>query len=173
LSYGPRLPNTPLSIPFIHNYIPGTSWRSYSTLIKIPYIRSWASPVKRGDAVVFNFPAGDTVINKEGYQSLTPYYQVIREQGKGNEEAGRQIVLSNPGEYPLAIHPADKSDNYIKRCIGIAGDSIQLIGGVVYVNGQVTAIPPQSQMDYKVVTTGQLLDPDMMKEEYGVDNSDP
>ena len=173
LSYGPRLPNTPLSIPFIHNYIPGTSWKSYSTLVKIPYIRWWASPVKRGDAVVFNFPAGDTVINKEGYQSLIPYYQVVRELGRGDENAGRQMVLNNPGEYPLAIHPADKSDNYIKRCIGVAGDSIQLINGVVYVNGQVASIPPKSQMDYKVVTNGQLLDEDIMKEEYGIDNSDP
>ena len=173
LSYGPRLPNTPLSIPFIHNYIPGTSLKSYSRLIKIPYVRWWPSPVKRGDAVVFNFPAGDTVINKEGYQSLIPYYQVIRELSKGDENAGRQMVLNDPSDYPLAVHPADKSDNYIKRCIGISGDSIQVIKGIVYVNGRVTTIPPESQMDYKVVTNGQLLDPDMMKDEYGIDNSDP
>jgi signal peptidase I len=173
LSYGPRLPNTPLSIPFIHNYIPGTSWRSYSTAIKIPYIRWWPSPVHRGDAVVFNFPAGDTVINKEGFQSLTPYYQVIRELGRGDAEAGRRIVLGDKTEYPLAVHPADKSDNYIKRCIGIAGDTIQLINDTVYVNGKVAQIPPQSQMNYVVVTNGQVFDADVMKEEYGVDNGDP
>ncbi len=34
LSYGPRIPNTPLSIPFVHNYIPGTKWKSYSTAIR-------------------------------------------------------------------------------------------------------------------------------------------
>src|SRR5687767_13821281 len=55
-SYGPRVPNTPLSIPFIHNYIPGSKGKSYSQAIKIPYIRWFASPVKRGDVVVFNFP---------------------------------------------------------------------------------------------------------------------
>ena len=54
-SYGPRIPNTPLSIPFVHNYIPGTSKKSYSTLLELPYIRWFASPVKRGDVVVFNF----------------------------------------------------------------------------------------------------------------------
>lgn len=172
LSYGPRLPNTPLSIPFIHNYIPGTSWKSYSELIKLPYVRWWASPVKRGDAVVFNFPAGDTVINKENFQSLTPYYQVIRELGEGNEEVGRQKVLSDPDTYPLAIHPPDKSDNYIKRCIAIGGDTIQLVNSVVMLNGKVAPIPPKSQMDYKVVTNGQLFDPDLLKDEYGVDNSD-
>ena len=74
LSYGPRLPNTPLAIPFIHHTIPGTAARSYTELIKIPYRRWFSSPVKRYDVVVFNFPEGDTVINREEYQSAEPYY---------------------------------------------------------------------------------------------------
>ena len=82
-SYGPRIPNTPLSIPFIHNYIPGTSLKSYTTLIELPYIRWFASPVKGNDVVVFNFPAGDTVINMDNYQSQNPYYAVIRDLGQG------------------------------------------------------------------------------------------
>ena len=172
LSYGPRLPNTPLSIPFIHNYVPGTSWKSYSTAIKIPYIRWWASPVKRGDAVVFNFPAGDTVINLPDYQSAHPYYQVLREEGRGDEEQGRKIVLSDPTKYPLAVHPADKSDNYIKRCVAVAGDSVKIVNGTVYVNNQISPLPPKSQMDYLVITNGQVFDADILKEEYGVDNSD-
>ncbi|HEX5652935.1 MAG TPA: signal peptidase I [Chitinophagaceae bacterium] len=170
LSYGPRIPNTPLSIPFIHNYLPGSKRKSYSEAIKIPYIRWWAAPVKRGDAVVFNFPAGDTVINDKDYQSLHPYYQVIRELGNMNEEAGRRIVLSDPDRYPLAIHPVDKSDNYIKRCVGIAGDKLQLINGVVYINGAPENTPPESVMPYTVVTNGQPLDPDILKEEYDYDN---
>ena len=89
-SYGPRIPNTPLSIPFIHNYIPGSQRKSYSEALKLPYIRWFASPVKRGDVVVFNFPAGDTVINLDGYQSGIPYYQVIRDKGRRNEVAGRE-----------------------------------------------------------------------------------
>ena len=64
ISYGPRVPNTPLSIPFIHNYIPGLGNRSYSEAIKIPYIRWWRRPVKRGDAVVFNFPARCHQVNR-------------------------------------------------------------------------------------------------------------
>src|SRR5689334_18842189 len=56
-SYGPRIPNSPLSIPFIHNYIPGTDRKSYTEALELPYIRWFASPVKRGDVVVFNFPA--------------------------------------------------------------------------------------------------------------------
>src|SRR5215217_5021441 len=90
-SYGPRIPNTPLSIPFIHNYIPGSQHKSYSELIKLPYIRWFAAPVKRGDVVVFNFPAGDTVVNLPDYQSGHPYYQLIRELGRGDEAKGREI----------------------------------------------------------------------------------
>src|SRR5450432_2310988 len=77
-SYGPRIPNTPLSVPFVHATLPGGLTKSYVEWIKIPYTRWFASPVKRNDIVVFNFPAGDTVINKEGYQSEQPYYDVAR-----------------------------------------------------------------------------------------------
>ena len=43
LSYGPRLPNTPLAIPFVHHTVPGTNARSYTELINIPYTR-WFAP---------------------------------------------------------------------------------------------------------------------------------
>lgn len=125
LSYGPRIPNTPLSVPFVHNYLPGSSRKSYTQLLKLPYIRWFASSPKRGDVVVFNFPQGDTVINKEDYQSKHPYYQLARELGQGDMEKGRQIILSDPDSYPLAVHPADKSDNYIKRCVAVAGDTLR------------------------------------------------
>lgn len=170
LSYGPRIPNTPLSVPFVHNYLPfGSSRKSYSEAIKIPYTRWFASPVKRGDAVVFNFPAGDTVINKPEFQSKVPYYQVCRELGNGNMEAGRKILLSDPVSYPLAVHPVDKSDNYIKRCVAIAGDMLQVINGTVYINGKPEKTPAKSMMPYRVETNGQMLDPDFMKDEYGID----
>jgi signal peptidase I len=169
LSYGPRIPNSPLSVPFVHNYLPGSSRKSYSQLIKLPYIRWFASSPKRGDVVVFNFPEGDTVINKEGYQSKTPFYQVCRELGKGDMAKGRQLILADPDEYPLAIHPPDKSDNYIKRCIAVAGDTLQIINSEVYINGKKSELPPYSEMDYEVETNTQSLDPDQMKSEYDID----
>lgn len=168
LSYGPRIPNTPLSVPFVHNYLPGSSRKSYLEWIKLPYIRWFAAPVKRGDAVVFNFPEGDTVINKDDGQSLHPYYQYARELGNGNEEAGRNVIFSDPDFYPIAIHPADKSDNYIKRCVGVAGDTLQVINGVVNINGQPQAIPPQSMRPYLVQTNGQSLNDDYMKDNFGI-----
>lgn len=170
-SYGPRLPNTPLSIPFIHNYIPGSSARSYSTAIQLPYTRWFASPVQRGDVVVFNFPAGDTVINHPDFQSLRPYYDVKRAAGFGDVQS--QYVLNNPQEFPIVVHPIDKSDNYIKRCTGIAGDTLEVRAGQVFINGKPSETPPQSQIKYIVETNGQMPDEDVMKDRYSVSVNDP
>jgi signal peptidase I len=168
-SYGPRIPNTPLSIPFVHNYIPGTSSKSYTTALQLPYIRWFSSPVERGDVVVFNFPAGDTVINLPDFQSQQPYYDVIRVMGNGSEATGRNYILQNSDQYPLAIHPPDKSDNYIKRCVGIAGDTIEVRENTVWVNGRMETNPPGSLIRYTVVTNGQRLDAITMKEQYDID----
>ena len=168
-SYGPRIPNTPLSVPFVHNYLPfGSSRKSYSELVQLPYIRWFSTPVKRGDAVVFNFPAGDTVINLPDYQSKVPYYDVCRSLGNRNIDAGRKIVLADPDNYPLAVHPADKSDNYIKRCVGVSGDLLEVRHGDVYIDGVKQPLPPQSELFY-IVTTRISPDMELLKSEYNVD----
>ncbi len=166
LSYGPRIPNTPLSVPFVHNYLPVTNGKSYSTLIQLPYMRWFASPVKRGDAVVFNFPGGDTVIHADGFESAQPYYDIKRAAERGSPDA--KAILSDPVNYPIVVHPVDKSDNYIKRCVGIAGDMLQVKKDVVYINGKQETIPPNSEVNY-IVTTSVPLDQDVMKDEYNVD----
>lgn len=170
LSYGPRVPSTPLAAPFVHNYLPGSNVKSYTEWIKLPYIRWFASPVKRGDAVVFNVPTGDTVINVEGFQSERLYYDLKRAASTGDPES--QYILSHPDQYPLAIHPADKADNYVKRCVGVAGDTFEIRSGMVYINGEKQEAPPGMQMSYVVRTNGQFLDEDIMKTEYGVNMSD-
>ncbi len=166
-SYGPRIPNTPLSIPFVHNYIPGSSRKSYTEIVSLPYIRWFPSPVKRGDVVVFNFPAGDTVINHPEFQSAIPYYDLKRHAQMGDPTS--QYILSHPDEYPIAVHPVDKSDNYIKRCVGIPGDQLEVKNNVVFVNGKQEDIPPSSLIKYTVITNGQRLDGEAIKEEYDVD----
>ena len=165
LSYGPRIPNTPLSIPFIHNYLPGSKMKSYSEAIKIPYTRWFASPVHRNDVTVFNFPAGDTVINLPEYQSKYPYYDVCRRLGEGDISAGRKIVLENPGKYPLAVHPVDKTDNYIKRCVAVAGDVLEIKEGQVYINGEKSVYPPKAMYTYTFNSKVEL-NLDFMKEEF-------
>ena len=173
LSYGPRIPNTPLSVPFVHNYMPVGTAKSYSTAIKLPYMRWFASSPKAGDVVVFNFPAGDTVIHLPNYESKDPYYDVCRRLGQGDMEAGRKIVLADSRTYPLAIHPADKSDNYIKRCVGAAGDILEVKGGQVYLNGTKSIPPPKAQYTYtfksKVGLNSDLMKEDFDITEYGYD----
>ena len=168
ISYGPRVPNTPLSIPFIHNYIPGVGSKSYSEAIKLPYIRWWQRPVNRGDAVVFNFPAGDTVIHKEGFESAQPYYDIRRRAAQGSEMD--KYFIDNPSEFPVVVHPVDKTDNYVKRCVGVAGDTVSVKENIVFINGKQELSPPNSQMHYIVtIKDGVVLDPDAMKSEYNVD----
>ncbi len=174
-SYGPRIPNTPLAMPFVHHTMPFVNVKSYVEWIRIPYTRWFAAPVTRNDVVVFNFPAGDTVINKEGYQSERPYYDVARfEVGGGDINAGRKIILNDPDDYPIVVRPVDKRENYIKRCTAVAGDTLQIKKQVVYVNGRPSPFPPYSETDYIVTTGGQALDETVMKDEYKIDinNSD-
>jgi signal peptidase I len=172
-TYGPRVPNTPLSVPFVHHTLPYLNSKSYSELITLPYIRWFPSPVKRNDVVVFNFPAGDTVINKDEYQSAQPYYQVIRSLGNGNPDVGRKIVMEDQDSYPLIVRPVDKKENYIKRCVATAGDSLVIRDGLVYVNGLPPFLPPASEMYYYVETNGQQLDENVMLDEYDVKTEEP
>jgi signal peptidase I len=168
-SYGPRIPNTPLSIPFVHNTLPVTNGNSYLEWVKIPYTRWFPSPVKRTDVVVFNFPDGDTVINLPEFQSQRPYYEVCRELGRGNADSGRQIILDNPDQYPIVLRPVDKEENYIKRCVAIAGDTLQIKNQVLYIDGKAQPFPPESETNYTVDTKGQPLDEEVMKDDYNLD----
>jgi signal peptidase I len=141
--------------------------------VQLPYIRWFASPVKRGDVVVFNFPSGDTVINLPEYQSFRPYYTVMREQGSGNTAVGRANVLNDPDNYPLAIHAPDKTDNYIKRCVAVAGDMLQIKKGIVYINDTAQNFPSKSVMPYIVEFNPQVATEELLREEYDIDVNNP
>ncbi|HVM88919.1 MAG TPA: signal peptidase I [Puia sp.] len=173
ISYGPRIPNTPLALPFVHNQIPFFGTKSYLDWIRLPYTRWFASPVKRNDVVIFNLPVGDTVIDKDDYGTKILYYDVIRQLGNGNPHEGRKILLANPDEYPLIVHPVDKTDNYVKRCVAVPGDILEIRESVLYINGNAVAFPARSETYYYVETGGQPLDETAMKEEYDVDINNP
>jgi len=173
LSYGPRVPNTPLSIPFFPEIFPVDKTKYYSESIQFPYSRWFSSPVRRGDIVAFNFPYGDTVINLAEYQSMRPYYDVIRELGRGNVDSGRQLVLNDPDNYPLSIRPVDKRESYMKRCMAVAGDTLQIRDQVFYIDGKAQPFIPEAETDFQVQTKGQPLDEASMKEEYKIDINDP
>ena len=157
-SYGPRLPNTPIAMPFVHHTIPGINVKSYVEWIHIPYTRWFASPVKRNDVVVFNFPVNDTLINdEEKFGSKITYYQAVRELGRERvwQDYGSQII----------VRPVDKRENFIKRCVGIAGDTIQVVNGRLMVNNKPQEYFPQSQRFYRLETpAGIFLDKEKLEE---------
>ena len=164
MSYGARIPQTPLSFPFVHNTLPfSQTTPSYIKGVQLPYKRLPAfTEVKRNDVVVFNFPAGDTIINLIGYGSAQPYYDILRFQYKGDREALMR-------EYPILIHPMDKTDNYIKRCVAVGGDELQVKNGSLFINNQPAMIPPGSQTEHLVETNGTNFSDDFLKEELGID----
>ena len=148
IHYGPKRPNTPLSFPFVHNTLPfSTTKKSYVEWIKLPYHRyPGISTIKRNDPIVFNYPAGDTVCDK--FQSSVSYYDLIRQYG-------REKVWNDHVAFGKVIaHPVDKRENYVKRLIGMPGDKLQIIDGVVYINGEQGFQPENMQFNYTVTTTG-------------------
>ena len=163
VTYGPRIPKTPLSFPFVHNLMPNSQMPSYLKWIQLDYRRlPGYEEVKRNDVVVFNFPAGDTVINLPEYGSARPYYDFVRRYG-------RSTVLDRFGD-TILVHPYDKTDNYIKRCVAVAGDTIQVIDGVLHINGKRVDVPENSQRTYIVKTSNkQALDFEQLKNDYDID----
>ena len=143
-AYGPRIPNTPIAMPFVHHTMPFVNVKSYVEWIHIPYTRWFASPIKRNDAVVFNVPANDTLINdEENFGSKVTYYQAVR-------ELGRDQVWQNYSDL-IITRPVDKRENFIKRCVGIAGDTLQIVNGIVKINGTAQPLFPQSEKFYRLI----------------------
>ncbi|RFS25005.1 signal peptidase I [Chitinophaga silvatica] len=160
ISYGPRIPMTPLAVPFVHHTMPFTkSTKAYSEAIKWKYRRlPGFSDINRYDVVVFNFPEGDSVALGTEEPS---YYNLVRREGWN--------AVHN--SYKVIQRPVDKRENYIKRCMAQAGDTLKIINSVVYVNGQPAFVPPGSQHKYIIETTGDIINPSRL-EELGVTNSE-
>lgn len=161
ISYGPRIPMTPLAVPFVHHTLPFTkSAKAYSEAVKWKYRRlPGFSDIKRYDVVVFNFPEGDTV----AIDSPDPsYYNMVRATGWQSVQNSFQIIQ----------RPVDKRENYIKRCMAEAGDTLQIIHSAVYINGKPAPVPAGSQHKYIVETTGDQLNTSRL-EELGIATNAP
>lgn len=112
VSYGPRIPNTPLAFPFAHHTIPGINTKAYLEWIKLPYFRlPGFGDIENNDVVVFNYPM-------EGFR------------------------------------PVDKRENYIKRCVAIPGDKLEVKEGVLFINDEEAYKPEKMQQSYDVKTNG-------------------
>jgi signal peptidase I len=154
VSYGPKVPNTPIALPLIHNQVTllGKSYESYLELIKLPYKRLAAmSTLKRNDAVVFNFPNGDTVVRN--HPEIIDYHQSKREIGEKNFNKWLKRNY-----YELVARPVDKKDNYVKRCVAIPGDTLQVKHSQLYINGEPAEDFPGQEYSYSVELKEPLSD---------------
>ncbi len=145
LAYGPRVPMTPLAVPLVHNTMPITGGKSYSESVKGGYHRWWGfGKVERNDVVVFNYPAGDTVLLENPESG--DYYREVRMYGREN-------VMSR---YTIISRPVDKEENYIKRCVAVPGDVLEIKNGRIAINGEPNQLYPHSKLNYLVKTNGKV-----------------
>jgi signal peptidase I len=171
LAYGPRMPNTPIAFPFTQHTMPFTKGKSWSNLVMWPYKRLTGSGVvEHNDPVVFNFPAGDTVVVEE---QATSYYEIVRRRARemqardnygnpypkpveGYLSAARKEIWDN---YEVIYRPADRRDNYVKRCVGLPGDTLMIRKGILYINGIPVPDNGTQQLNYVVGTNGTTINP--------------
>jgi signal peptidase I len=167
ITYGPKVPQTPFTVPFIHNVLPRTLTKSYTSWFSLPYTRlPGIRKVERYDAVVFSFPPGDTAITSVSLVGHN-YYEKLR--NLAIEEAGRSVSTysENPEKYlrkaryklskspGLQARPLDKKENYVKRCVGLPGDSLSVVNRQLHINGKAIENPEHLQHEYKVVILNQ------------------
>lgn len=181
LAYGPRIPQTIIAFPFSHHTLIGTdNIPAYVNWVKLPYMRiPIGGKVERNEIVVFNYPDGDTVI--QNMQDIS-YYQAVRLiamlMKSEDEQVGKQIADDNyyhrlAWEYvhqpnninplnqkpfgKIVARPVDKREHYVKRCVAIPGDTLEIKDGIIYINGKEQPTPEHVQFKYYVTTKGALF----------------
>ncbi|SFH38660.1 signal peptidase I [Pedobacter insulae] len=138
VNYGARIPMTPVAFPFAHHTMPLTGTKAYWDGVQWKYRRlPGLQDIKRNDVVVFNFPEGDTVALEAQDGN---YYQMVM-------QSNRQAVHAS---YTIVSRPVDKRENFIKRCIAIAGDTISMVDGLAIVNGKKTPLVGTGGFSYLV-----------------------
>ncbi len=185
VSYGPRIPQTPLSMPLTQHTLPIINTKSYIEWPHWDYRRvKGLCNVELNDIVVFNYPAGDTIMTEDRYQAAD-YYQAAYTLGAQILEAngimqmsvdslnaiqqrqyfdlaytaGRNYILNNPHEYgSISSRPTDRRENYVKRCVGLPGQTLQIKNRIVYLDGKPNKEPDNVQYTYYVKLKQNLSD---------------
>ena len=180
MSYGARVPQTPLHMPLCQHTLPFGIGKSYIDAVQWDYKRVHPKRIPLNDIVVFNYPAGDTILTDEHYQ--TEYYQMCYGYGRQLypqvhgfdvnldsattmqqrryleecRELGRQYIVANQAEYgEVDWRPVDRRENYVKRCVGTPGQTLQIKDRIVYLDGKANKEPDNVQYCYHV----ELLQP--------------
>ena len=198
VSYGPRIPQTPLTMPLTQHTLPLIEAKSYIEWPQWDYRRvKGLGKVELNDIVVFNYPAGDTLCSAMEYQPRD-FYRLSYEIGyklyaQGHDEfpdpdslsfelrrkyfnetiyeAGKQYIKENPGEFGEVItRPADRRENYVKRCVGLPGQTLQIKDRIVYLDGKANKEPDNVQYTYSVKLKQRL--PDELMKELGITMED-
>jgi signal peptidase I len=171
VAYGPRMPFTPVAFPFTQNTMPLTKGKSWSDIIHLPYKHlAGFGKVRNNDRVVFNFPEGDTVVAEDPIPS---YYEIVRSTARSLKQSDQALRkgLKPEEEYlkmardevltknHIIYRPVDRRDNYVKRCVGIPGDTVTIRKGNLFVNGQLVPENSTQQTDYIVQTNGNSINP--------------
>jgi len=157
--YGPRVPMTPVYFPLVHNELPFNLGKSYLEKPSIGYKRlKGMRDVEAGDIVVFNFPAGDTVMSK---MPNPDYYTLLSMHG-------RERVLNDKNSFGERIYrPVDRRENYVKRVVGLPGQRIRIVDGDIYIDGEKFMVPENVQFNYFYQSAGGNLTEDDF-EEFGI-----
>ena len=190
LSYGPRIPQTPLTMPLTQHTLPIIKTKSYIEFPHWDYRRvKGLGNVKLNDIVVFNYPSGDTIVTEERYQAADYYtmvysfgQQIFQEQSRqqvnpanlNRQEQldyfktiyniGRNYIVNNPNEYgSIDSRPTDRRENYVKRCVGLPGQTLQIKNRTVYLDGKANKEPDYVQYTYYVKLKQNLPD-DVLKD---------
>jgi signal peptidase I len=159
--YGSRMPMTPLAFPLIHNMLPFTGGESYTKAVKWGYSRApRLQNVERNDPVVFNYPEDDTAyggldLNGQMVDYGVQYHNILKKIPPYFREAERQKLLINDSD-KLIYRPVDKRTHYIKRCVGVPGDVIEVINGILFVNGNESENIEGVQYLYRIYATADL-----------------
>ena len=190
MSYGARIPQTPLHMPLTQHTLPVFNCKSYLEWIQWDYKRvGGLGTVQLNDIVVFNFPAGDSVATAIPADDL---YRMSYDAGKQLSQpvdmsrltleqqrqvfeyyyaAGRKYINENPQLYGKVIaRPVDRRENYVKRCVGLPGQTLEIKNRIVYLDGKPNKEPDNVQYRYIVHTKGML--PDDLCHELGISQED-
>ena len=197
MSYGPRVPQTPLHMPLCQHTLPLGLGKSYIEWPRWEYKRVSPKPVQLNDIVVFNYPAGDTIMSNPAYQteyyaycyiigyqlyqqqaempvpildSLTTmqqrqYYQTVYELGKA-------YIKASSNEFgQIDTRPVDRRENYVKRCVGLPGQTLEIKDRIIYLDGKPNKEPDNVQYNYHVKLKQRFL-PEELVYELGLSSDD-
>lgn len=167
MAYGPRVPMTPIHFPLAQNTLPLVNTKSYLDRPQFAYHRlAGYDTIEVGDIVVFNFPAGDSVALRQQNPDLYSLSRLVGEQmiargmapnpvGSSIERAdavraiGMEYIRRDPATFGEIIYrPVDRRENYVKRTVGLPGQTFQIIDGEIYNNGVKMAMPKEAQFAY-------------------------